>query len=331
MDKQVVISYKTVIFTLLLLVGLYVLYRLGAVIGLFIIALLIVFSVEPIVHFFMKGTLLNRKIPRSLAVIMTYVALLLVVALVITLGLPPMLVETQKLIKNLGPILTSLNLQDHFNFASFDILPQASKLSGSVLALTLGFFSNVTAFFTIYILALYLSLDWPNIKRRFASLFPDKTDDLVFETITSAEKNVGNWVKGELTLMLVVGLLSLIGLTILGVNYPMALALVAGLLEAVPMLGPILSAILAGIIGFSQAPIKGLGVIVLFTIIQQLENNILVPQVMKKVSGFSPVIILLALMVGGELFGLVGAILAVPLTMVLSVILSKFFNISGSE
>jgi len=137
------------------------------------------------------------------------------------------------------------------------------------------------------------------------------------------ERNVGQWLKGQLLLMLVVGLASFIGLLLLDIRYPLALAMVAGLLEIVPMIGPVLSAVVAAIIGFSETPVKGVGVIALFLIIQQLENNLLVPKIMQKVSGFSPLIILLALLIGSEFFGVVGAIVAVPTTMIISIILKR--------
>ena len=95
------------------------------------------------------------------------------------------------------------------------------------------------------------------------------------------------------------------------------------------MLGPVFSAILAGVIAFADSPIKALGVVVLFTLIQQLENNLLVPKVMQRVSRFSPLVILLALLVGGHFFGIVGAIIAVPITMILSILLKRMLQYSS--
>jgi len=106
----------------------------------------------------------------------------------------------------------------------------------------------------------------------------------------------------------------------------LALGLISGLLEIVPMVGPIISAVFAAIIALASNPIKAVGVVVLYIIVQQLENNVLVPKVMQKVSGFSPLVILTALLVGGEFFGVAGAVMAVPATMTLGIIIKKIFR-----
>jgi len=172
-------------------------------------------------------------------------------------------------------------------------------------------------------------LDWPNLKKRFLSVVPKKFRDLASDTVGEIELSVGHWLKGQAFLMFVVGSMSLVGLSVLQVPYPLALGLISGILEAVPMIGPLLSAVVASIIGFSVSPVKGLMVVGLFVIIQQLENNIIVPKVMGKVSGFSPLVILLALLIGSNFFGIVGAILAVPTTIILVIIIKRALRYSA--
>jgi len=297
-----------------------VLFRLGPIIGLFVVATLIVFAIEPLIKKIMKGTLLNHKISRGVAVAISYSALILVLVLIITIWLPPFISESQKLFKNLPKIVKSIDLgaQVDLNLAQF--LPQASQVSGNLLTAIMSIFSNITGIVSIFIVSIYLSLDWPNMKRRFASLFPSKAEDLVYDTLDEIEISLGHWVKGEAVLMFVVGLFSFVGLVLLDIDYPLALGLISGFLEVVPMMGPIISAVFASVIALADAPIKAVGVIILFIVIQQLENNILVPKVMQKVSGFSPLIILLSLLIGSEFFGIAGAILAVPSIMTIGIV-----------
>jgi predicted PurR-regulated permease PerM len=323
MDKQVVISVKTIIITLLILLSGYVVIRLGAVIGIFLVAILIVFAMEPLVRKLTRITFLNKPLSRGAAVAISYLALIGVIVLFLTVWLPPLLNESQKLIKSLPKIASEIQLGDKLNINLADILPQASKLSGNVLTATVSVFSNVATFLSILVIAIYLSVDWINIKRKFAALFPDSAEDFVHDTLGEIESSLGNWIKGELILMLVVGFFSFVGLAILGVSYPLALGLISGFFEVVPMIGPVLSAVVAALIAFADAPIKALGVIALFILIQQLENNLLVPKVMQKVSGFSPLVILLALLVGSEFFGIAGAILAIPMTMILTIVIKR--------
>jgi predicted PurR-regulated permease PerM len=325
MDKQVIVSIKTILFTLLLLLGVYVVYRLGPVFAILVIAGLIVLALEPMVKFFMNLTVMNRPLSRSAAVILSYAFAFSVVVLIFTIGLPPVVIQGQRLIQQLTGLLATLNIPPEL-LTLDNLFPQFSRFSSGVFtALTSGV-ALVFTFFSVFIISIYMSLDWVNIKKRFFSLFSGATKHEIARIVEEVETNIGHWFKGELFLMLVVGVLSFIGLLVLGINYPLALALIAGLLEAVPILGPVVSAILVSIVGFTQSPVHGLAGLALFILIQQLENSILVPKIMQRVSGFSPLVILIALLIGSNFFGIIGAILAVPITMVLVLVVKAILR-----
>ena len=323
MDKQVVISVKSILIAFLIGLAVYVLYRLGPIIGILLLATLLTVSLEPLVKKLMGVTLLNKPLSRGFSVVVAYILLIIVIAFVATVGIPPVISQLETLLTSLSTISSKINFGNNFNLSLSELLPQASKLSSGVLTVTISLVSNISTTVSLIILSLYLSMDWTRIKKQFISLFSDDKEDDVEDTINEVETNVSHWVKGQLTLMLVIGLASFTGLQILGVRYPLALGILSGVLEIVPILGPVISAILAAIIAFADAPIKGLGVIALYIIIQQLENNILVPKIMQKVSGFSPLVILIALLIGSEFFGVIGAIIAVPATIVGAVILKR--------
>lgn len=316
MDKQVVISIRTVLFAFLMLLGGYVIYRLGTIFGILIISSLIVVSVEPLIKYIMRLTVFNKPISRGVAVILTYFLLLVILAALGTTVVPPVVVQAQKLLKNFSSLAQELNLTDSVDFKLPDLLPSASKISGDVLSITVVVFSNLTMIFSIFIISLYMSMDWDNLKKRFAGLFSEKYKDMVIDIINDIEENVGHWIKGQFLLMFIIGFFSFLSLVILDVEYALALGIIAGFLEFIPMIGPIISAILAAVVGFSDSALKGFGVVILFIVIQQLEGNIIVPQVMQKVSGFSPLVVLLAILIGSEFFGVLGALLAIPITMI---------------
>jgi len=121
--------------------------------------------------------------------------------------------------------------------------------------------------------------------------------------------------------MIVVGLLTYVGLSLMGIKYTLALAVLSGLLEVVPSLGPITATIPAFFIGLSQSYVSGLLMIALYFTVQQLENNLIVPFVMKKAVGIHPITTLIALIIGGKLAGIMGVILAIPTTIFLETIL----------
>ncbi|MBU0535150.1 AI-2E family transporter [Patescibacteria group bacterium] len=328
MNKEIVISVKTIFVTLLALLGIYVIYKLGPIIGILFIATLIVISMESAVKYFTRLTLFNKPLSRGAAVIISYLILTAILIGVVTFIVPPVVSESQKMIVNLSSIMRNITLPGNLELNFSELIPQASKVTTGILSATVSVFTNVAAFISLIIISIYMSLDWLNIKKNFIGIFPDKMEETVEETFEEIEKSVGAWVRGELLLMLVIGLASFVGLAILGIKYFVALAIVAGIAEAIPMIGPVISGILAGIVGFTESPIKGIGVVVLFILIQQLENNILVPKVMGRVSGFRPLMVLIALLVGSHFFGIVGAICAMPVTMIGTIILKRYLGLS---
>lgn len=331
MDRNIVISIKTVLFTLLLIAVGYVIYRLGPIIAVLVIATFLAIALENTVRRLMKGTLFNRPLPRSLAVLITYSIVIFGIILIVTLGLPPVVAEGQKLLQNLSAILDQLKVANNLDVSLSTLVPQVTNVSGGVINVTISIFTNIATLFTTLVISIYLSLDWPNIKRHFINLMPEKYRDDIKDTIQDIESSVGHWLKGELTLMTIVGTMTLTGLVALDVKYALALGLIAGVLEAVPMIGPLIAAVVSTIIGFSIGTSKGLLVLLLTIVIQQVENNIIVPRVMGKVSGFSPLVILVALLVGTTLFGIVGAILAVPSTIMFAVVLKRVLNYSSRD
>ncbi|MBN1162905.1 AI-2E family transporter [Patescibacteria group bacterium] len=326
MDKQIVISIKTIIITLLMLSGLYILVRLGAIIGMVIISLLIVVSVEPIVQKIMQTKLLNKPVPRNIAVVVTYFIIVMVFLGILTSGLQPVLEQIQKLLSIISELFMQYNVGE--SLRSLDVslntlLPEIPTTSGGVLSVLSSIFTNFAALISVLVISIYTSIDWTNLKERFFSFFSGRVKSEVEEIFIEIESKIGHWVKGQLTLMLVVGLLCFAGLLVLGVQYPLALGIISGFLEFIPMFGPFISAILAGIVGFSFSFTQGVLVIFWYIIVQELENNILVPKIMHKASGFSPLFVLLAILIGGEFFGLIGVILAVPISMVSFTILKR--------
>ncbi|MFZ5424543.1 MAG: AI-2E family transporter [Patescibacteria group bacterium] len=330
MNRDIVISIKTVIFTLLLFLGIYVVYLVGPFLVLALISLILMLALEPAIKYLMNKHFLNKPVSRSLAVTITYSLFLLAVIFILATGLPPVLSQARKLIANISGALSGIPGFEQYSDISSSILSQIPQISDNALSAVFSFFSNVFAAITVIVLAVYMSLDWPNIKERFLQLFPSKIKKEVAAGIIEVESNIGSWIKGQLLLMVFVGSLSFIGLAAIGVDYPLALGLISGLLEIVPLIGPLISAVLAGVVGFSESPLQGSAVIGLFVLIQQIENNFLVPKIMQKVVGFSPLVILIAVLIGNDVFGFLGALLSIPVMLIGVVIVKRFLHYSDS-
>ena len=140
------------------------------------------------------------------------------------------------------------------------------------------------------------------------------------------EEKLGGWFRGQLFLSLVIGVLSFIGLSILGISYALPLAVIAGVMEVIPVIGPIISAIPPILIALTISPILGLGVAIMYFVIQQLENHLLVPQVMKRAVGLNPLVVILTIAVGSRLLGFAGALLAVPIAVVIQIVATEIIE-----
>jgi len=318
-ENFILISTKTIFVVAAVALLLWLLVQIKEIALLIFVSLMLSLALSPFVEFLEK-----RKIPRGLAVLIIYIIIVSIVALIGAVALPPIISQTTRFIKSFPQIISSLGSTPILNKVTTDLnnflAEQLMGASGNVIRVTVGAFSGILAVFSLMVFTAYLLLDLDNLREAFLFFLPAKPRKEIAEVLKEIEYKLGGWLRGQFILMCIVGGATYVGLLLLGIKYAAPLALIAGLLEVAPMLGPIISAVPGIIVGFSISPVTGLGVLALYLAIQQLENNIIVPKVMQKTVGFSPLITLLALLIGGKLFGVVGALLSVPLTLIIVII-----------
>jgi len=318
-ENFILISTKTIFVVAAVALMLWLLVQIKEIALLIFVSLMLSLALSPFVEFLEK-----RKIPRGLAVLIIYIIIVSIVALIGAVALPPIISQTTRFIKSFPQIISSLGSTPILNKVTTDLnnflAEQLMGASGNVIRVTVGAFSGILAVFSLMVFTAYLLLDLDNLREAFLFFLPAKPRKEIAEVLKEIEYKLGGWLRGQFILMCIVGGATYVGLLLLGIKYAAPLALIAGLLEVAPMLGPIISAVPGIIVGFSISPVTGLGVLALYLAIQQLENNIIVPKVMQKTVGFSPLITLLALLIGGKLFGVVGALLSVPLTLIIVII-----------
>jgi len=182
------------------------------------------------------------------------------------------------------------------------------------------------------ILAFYWTLDGPRTTKSFLLLIPSDRREGVGELILAMEAKVSSYVAGQVVLCLVIGGMALIAYLLIGLPNAFVLASIAGVLEAVPMVGPVLGAVPAALAGLSMGPDRLIWVIIATVVIQQLENNFLVPRVMNKAVGVNPFVSLLAFFAFSSLLGMAGALMAIPLAAIMQLLLDRFvFRPSATE
>jgi predicted PurR-regulated permease PerM len=176
----------------------------------------------------------------------------------------------------------------------------------------------------ILLLAFHWTLEGPQIIQSLLLLIPKGQRESSRDLITSMESKVGSYVAGQAVLCLAIGILALVAYLLIGLPNVLVLALLAGVLEAVPMVGPLLGAIPAAVIALSISPVKLAWVIVATIVIQQLENSLLVPRVMRKAVGVNPFVALLSIFAFSSLFGIPGALMAIPIAAIIQLLLDRF-------
>ncbi len=323
LDKRTVDISTGIIFrTILIILGIWLVYLVRDIIAAFFIALIITASIDPTVSWMTK-----KKIPRSFSVLIIFLILFLVIGLAISFLIPPVVEQFRSFSQDLPLHLEKLTrtfsgLDSYFqaqgiafksqDFLS-DIASQISHSSGEIFSTTVSLFNGLIMTIAILSMAFYLSVKEEGTKKLLASIAPVTHQSYIVSLGERIKEKIGKWLQGQLLLMLIIFILDYIALTLLGVPYALILAVFAGLLEIIPYLGPIISAVPGVMLGFLISPLTGFLTLSAYIIIQQFENHMIVPQIMKKAIGLNPVIVILALLVGAKLGGILGAILAVPL------------------
>lgn len=335
-QRQVIdLSILTIVKFFLVVIFLFFLYMIKEVLAILFVALIFSSAVDPWVD-----SLQRIKFPRWLSILLIYIALILLIFFVVYLLIPPLVDQAGQLSNNfpqyfekVGSVFDSLKnytiqhgLLENFDKGLEAIRDNLSNVVGSVFSTVFGIFGGIVSFLVVLVITFYLTVEESAIKRTITFILPDKYQPFTLQLINKVQRKIGEWLKGQLILCLIVGLMVYIGLLILGVNYALILGLVAGIGEFVPYIGPVLSSVPAIFIAFSMSPIKALFVLILFVVVQQLENHILVPKVMQKTVGLNPIISVIALLVGAKLAGVVGIILSIPVATALNVIVQEVWK-----
>lgn len=333
--RQVDISTKLIIKLVAIILGLWFLYLVRGVVAIFFLSVILTATLDPAINWVAR-----RKIPRSLGVILIYVALLSAVGVFISFLIPPLVSQFTNFTQNLseyseassktfsGVEQYALSYGIQFNSHEFfqSIIGNFSRSSSQIFSTTIEFFSFFISLLVIMSLTFYMSVKEDGLKRFLTSVTPEKHQEYVISVANRIKNKIGKWMLGQMILMLIIFVFTFVALSIFNVPYALILALLAGLLEIVPYLGPVISATLASMVGFLVSPVTGVIVLGIFIVIQQIENHIIVPQVMKKAVGLNPAVVILALLIGAKLGGVLGAILAVPIATALSVFIGDFVN-----
>jgi predicted PurR-regulated permease PerM len=331
-DKFTTVNVSTVTILKVLVIFLlcWFLFAIRSIILLFLISIIISSAIDPLADYLYK-----KKFPRALSVLVVYALFLGIIAMVISLLVPPITEQFTELsqsnfyesfVSKAGGLRDSLQRLGIDETVTQNFKDFAGNLSQGIFNTTRNILTGFVSVITVLVVSFYLSAEENGTKNFVKHLVPFKNQSYVLGLVNKIQKKMGSWVLGQLILSVSIFVLTYIGLLILGVDYALVLALIAGLLEIVPYIGPIISVIPAAFFAFIQNPPLALAVLILYLIVQQLENHLLVPMIMSKSVGLNPILVILGILTGGSLGGWVGAIIAVPLISGIQVFVNDFFN-----
>jgi predicted PurR-regulated permease PerM len=335
-------TFRRVVLATLILVfvafSFYLLYRFNQVVFTVFFAIVMATVIRPAVNW-----LYRRGLPRIAGVIFVYfllLALLIGFALLlfplivdqgtaITAALPGYYQSLREWIaNNSNPLIESFS---QFLPAALPSLQSGQPTGQQVLASAgqaYGYASSaVQVIFTaaaVLLLVFHWTLDGSRTIYSWLQLIPKAQRDNISELVSAMESKIGSYIAGQGVLCLAIGAMALVAYLLIGLPNALVLALVAGVLEAVPMVGPILGAVPAGVIALSISPTKLIWVVAATLVIQQLENSLLVPRVMRKAVGVNPFVSLLSIFAFSSLFGIAGALMAIPLAAIIQLLLDRF-------
>jgi predicted PurR-regulated permease PerM len=329
-EKILDISWKTILKVSITVICFYLFFAIKDTLILFVFALAISTLFNPAVNFFQK-----RGIPRFLGIIFVYFSIFSLFAYSVYLTVPLFSSEINQFLKlfpqyfeKISPPLRGLGFQAFENINSFiqGVSSVLEKMADNIFNVLFAVFGGFFSFLFIISIAFFLSLEEKAAEKTLTLLFPKKYEAYILNLWERCEREIAGWFGARILACLFVGLATYISLLIFNVRYPAVLALFAGIFNFIPYIGPLVTGFLFFIIIFPTEALKAVFVIIVFTIIQQIENSVLSPLLMKKIIGVPPSVVLISLIVGAKLWGLLGALLAVPLFGILFEFMKEFLQ-----
>lgn len=267
--------------------------------------------------------------PKPLSVLIVYLGFIILLAATANAVIPPLVSQSIRLAENFPEFISTF-----IPFMKFDVqllVQQIAPIGQNLIKVTFGIFSDIIALVTVFVISFYLIIERENLQSHLSMFMGEETAKKIMDILHKVEIRLGAWVRGQVALMAIIGLFTFIGLTILQIPYVFPLAIIAGILELVPTIGPIISAVPAVLVGLTISPLYALITACLYFFIQQLENQVVVPYIMRKTVGLPPLVTLISLLIGWSLAGISGAILALPVVLTIETVFSEYLKIKESN
>ncbi len=331
-DRQLIdISTWTIIRVFAAVLGILLIYQLREILAVILFAIVLASAMEPAIRW-----LQGWRVPRILATLSLFLSAFAVFFLAIYLLIPPLATDLEGFTLSysvverqiLGGSVGGVPFVDFIRENARGLLTEPSRyissVSSGVFAFTSTFFGGIFSFIILVVISFYLAAKERGIEGFIRLLAPLKYESYAVDLWLRSQRKMGQWLSAQLLLGAIIGVVIYLGLTVLGIKYALVFAFLAAILELVPVVGPILSAVPPTMVAFLQSPFLALMVIILFVVVQQLESHVVVPVVMRQTIGIPPIVVIIALLIGAKLAGVLGLLLAVPIAAVVVELVNDF-------
>lgn len=316
------ISPKTMFWALTIGVLAVLVYLVRDILAVLIFAIIIASAIEPLLRYAE-----SKKVPRLLSLVLFYVLLFVFFAAVVYIVLPLILDQFRDFTENypvyfgkLEEAAGTINFLPGLSANTHDLLVQLTEQIpsfSSLISYASSIFGGILSFIVVLVVSFYLALSKGALDDFLQSILPPQFEAYSHNLWVRAQKKMGRWLQAQVLLSFIMAAIVGIGLWILGVKYAFLAAIMVGVLEIVPFVGPVVAGALATLMALSQSSVLGIWTLIFFIVAQQLENHILVPLLIKKLVGLNPVVVIMAILVGAKLGGILGVLLGVPIAAVI--------------
>lgn len=329
-EKVLDISWGTIFKIGITALVVYVLFLTRGILVWVLFGVIISVLFDPAIDF-----LSRRRVPRVVSTFALYLAVFGVIAFIIYSAAPVLINEIQRFsqlfpryFETISPIFRGLGVAAFSDIQTFidAISGGIEGVASNVFSALFSIFGGIFATFFVLSIAIFLSLEDKGIERAISVFFPKKYEAFALDLWAKSQRKVSAWFASRLVASIFVAVASYIVLLLFNAKYPFSLGMISGVLNFIPIVGPLLAGGLVAVIVALDSAMKAVFVVLAFVLIQQIEGSILTPLLTRKLIGLSPVIVLIALAIGGELWGMVGAILAIPIAGILFEFLRDFLK-----
>jgi len=335
LERKISIDTWSLLKVIFILLFLAFLYLIRDILALVFAALFLAALMHPAADY-----LSRKRIPKGVTVIALYLLLLVLAALSASLLIPLLIEQSSTLLNTVRQSWQALSggmhwlqdlsmrygLGDNLQAGLQSLQLQLAGLAGGLVGTVTDFIFGVVGLIVVLVMAYYMVVQEKDARRALHNFVPDEYHEVVSAVLKRVEEKIGRWLLGQISLCLIIGVMYYIGLLLLGSKGALVFAVWGGFTEFIPYLGPFLGAIPPVLLAFTESPLKALLTLGVMILIQQSEGHIIVPKIMQKALGLNPLVSIVALLMGAKLFGLVGALMAIPVATAVSTVLSELYR-----